>query len=169
MSGSQATDPAREEAESARQSLLEVLGGLKRTPHNTPGATAIDLTSGAVSMDNGAVRWEFNLGDLDPETVSGRTWHPLGREQEARTIGADCSGGRACVKHGEADGHGGFRDPPGKSKGVRFEVYQGEGLRFGRDLHAEQVAVEALRTLIRFSRLAAPHRTANAPGALAVR
>jgi hypothetical protein len=69
----------------------------------------------------------------------------------------------------ETNGHGGFRDPPGKSKGVRFEVYQGEGLRFGRDLHAEQVAVEALRTLIRYSRLAATHRTTNAPGALAVR
>jgi hypothetical protein len=145
--------PSQEQAESAKEVLLKVFGKLKRTPHNIPYTVTIDLGTGAMSMDNGAVRWEFNLGDLNPESIYSRTWHPLGLDQMARTIGADCFGDQQCVTRGESNGLGGYKKNPEKIKAVRFEVYQGEGTSFRRDLDAEGIAAETWTTLIRYSRL----------------
>ncbi|MFY9824763.1 MAG: hypothetical protein WAM82_25520 [Thermoanaerobaculia bacterium] len=154
LSANEATkSPSQEQAESAKTALLKLFGNLKKTPHNTPYAVTIDLATGAMSMDNTAVRWEFNLGDLNPDNIYSRTWHPLGLDQMARTVGAECFGDQPCVTRGESNGSGGYKKDPEKLKAVRFEVYRGEGTAFQRDLDAEGVAAETLATLIRYSRL----------------
>jgi peptidoglycan hydrolase-like protein with peptidoglycan-binding domain len=140
--------PSREEVESAKQSLIRVFRNLKRTYHHDPYSLTIDLGMGTMTMDNEKVRWECSLGDLDPSTVHARTWYPGGGQRSSRTIGSDCSANRECIDWGESNGLGGYRKPPGKMKGIRFEVYKGEGPNFERDLDAENDAVVALTTLI---------------------
>jgi hypothetical protein len=146
--------PARQEAESARDALLGVFKSLKKTHHHTPYVAALDFDTGAMSMDNEGARWEFKLGELDPGTISARTWNPGGGDRESRTIGADCSGGRNCVKWGTSNGLGGYKTtpPPSFQSSMQFEVYRGQDADYGRDPDAEKVAVHALRTLIAYFR-----------------
>jgi len=141
----------KDQVENARLTLLKVFLNLDRTYHHDPYKVTIDLNTGAMTMDNEKVRWEFNLGDLDSSTVYARTWNPGGGQKESRTIGAECSNSAKCVTWGESNGLGGYRrKPTDKWHNMQFEVYRGEGPNYERDLNAEKEAIESFTILIRY-------------------
>jgi hypothetical protein len=105
-----------------------------------------------MTMDNESARWEFNLGDLDVGTISAKTWYPGVGAKEARSIEADCSGAQRCIKWGHSNGLGGYKAPPQMWRTLSFQVYKGEGANYERDEEAENLATEAVATLIAYFR-----------------
>jgi hypothetical protein len=139
----------------AKDKLLRVLTNLKRTTHNPdPYAVSVDLTNNLMTMENHQTRWEFNLHDLDPDSVKARGWFPgpidARTGNESCQILADCLFKQPLVKWWAPDGKGGRQTTPSMRSDILFEVYQGEGDKFGRATNAENEAVESLRTLIRY-------------------